>query len=76
MKKNLYRVVDTKTKTVIQEGFDKKEEAKVVRNEHNKECDDKATDNAKPRYVIARGTDHPHGVTDGIDHQTKKKSFF
>lgn len=73
MTKNLYRVVDTKTKNVVQEGFDKKEDAKTVRNGHNKECDDKAKDGAKPRYVIARGTDHPHGATDGFDHKPRKK---
>lgn len=73
MIKNLYRVVDTKTKKVIQEGFDKKEDAKAVRNEHNKECEDKAKDGAKPRYVISRGTDHPLGATDGFDHKSKKK---
>jgi len=73
MAKNLYQVVDTRTQKVIQDGFDKKEDAKVVRNEHNKECDDKAKDGAKPRYVIARGTDHFHGATDGFDHTSRKK---
>ena len=75
MAKNLYRVVDTKTKKVVQEGFAKKEEAKVVRNQLNEESKDKAKDGQKPRYVVSRGEDHPHGPSDGFDHKSKKKFF-
>ena len=73
MTKNLYRVVDTKTKSVVQEGFEKKEDAKAVRNEHNEKSKDKTEKDVKPRYVVARCTDHPHGATDGFDHKLKKK---
>ena len=72
MTKNLYRVVDTKTRKVIQEGFASKLEAKVVRNKHNGESNSTAEGGAMPRYVVSRGTDHPNGSTDGIDHSTRR----
>ena len=72
MTKNLYRVMDTKTKKVVQEGFASKEEAKVVRNKHNEENKGKAEGDAKPRYVVSRGKDHPHGETDGVDHTSRR----
>ena len=73
MAKNLYKVVDTKTKKTVQDGFDKKADAKVVRDECNEKNNGNAKDDAKPRYVISRGSDHPLGVTDGFDHKSKKK---
>ena len=73
---NLYRVVDTKTKKVIEEGFTSREDAKVVRNKHNEEAGDKTEGDGQPRFVISRGKDHPNGSTDGFDHTKKKKQWY
>ena len=37
MSNNVYCVVDTKVRAVVQEGFDKKQDAKSVRNRLNEE---------------------------------------
>jgi hypothetical protein len=51
---DIYAIRDTRTKKIVQSGFEKKQDAKVVRNEMN------AKDNKKGifRYVITPGKDH------------------
>lgn len=75
MANNMYRIADTKTKKVVQDGFAKKSEAKEVRNQLNGEADGKAKGDASPRYVISRSVDHPYGETDGIGQNSRKKFF-
>ncbi len=74
MKKNIYQVVDTKARKVIEVGFESRETAKVVRNELNAVHNSSPEGNGKPRYVVSRGSDHPRGETDGIDHGYKKRT--
>ncbi len=73
MTKNIYQVVDTSSRKVVEVGFSSREEAKVVRNELNKSTKSETTGGAQPRFVVSRGTDHPLGATDGIDHGKRKK---
>jgi hypothetical protein len=75
MSNNVYCVVDTKVRAVVQEGFDKKQDAKSVRNRLNEEANSNADDNRKPRYVVSRGTDHLLGASDGIGNTSKKRQF-
>lgn len=75
MANNMYRVTDTKTKKVVQDGFAKKSEAKEVRNQLNGEAGEKVEGDAKPRYVVSRSVDHPYGETDGIG-ETSRKRFY
>lgn len=63
---NIYQVIDTKTRKVVGEGFQTKQEAKVLRNASNEETDGNVEGSGKPRFVIARGTDHWLGATDGV----------
>ncbi len=74
MNKNIYQVADTKTRKIVDVGFASREEAKKIRNELNEKHNDEAKDDARPRFVVARGVDHPHGPTDGIDHGYKIKT--
>lgn len=69
----MYQVVDTNTKKVIDVGFKNRESAKVIRNELNEKNDSDAEGSGKPRFVVARGTDHPHGETDGVGKLFMKK---
>ena len=73
---NMYQVVDTKARKVVAEGFENRESARIVRDEHNTVHKSGAEGGAKPRFVISRGTDHPHGATDGLDHSYKKKQWW
>lgn len=68
MNKNIYQVADTKTRKIVETGFASREEAKKIRNELNEKHESVSTDDGRTRFAIARGTDHPHGPTDGIDH--------
>ena len=63
---NMYQVIDTKTRKIVATGFKTKQEAKVVRNANNEETKSVVEGNAKPRFVVSRGTDHPLGPTDGV----------
>lgn len=75
MTKNIYQVVDTSSKKVVEIGFALREEAKVIRNELNKSTNSETKGDVKPRFVVSRGTDHPLGATNGIDHG-KRKSWW
>ncbi len=68
MGKNIYQVADTKSRKIVEIGFATREEAKVLRNELNDKHESVSTDDGRARFAIARGTDHPHGSTDGMDH--------
>ncbi|KKN39138.1 hypothetical protein LCGC14_0746580 [marine sediment metagenome] len=74
MNKNIYQVADTKTRKIIDVGFASREEAKVIRNELNEKHESVSTDDGRARFVVARGVDHPHGPTDGIDHGYRIKT--
>lgn len=73
MAKNIYQVVDTKTRKIVQVGFQKKEEARILRNELNEKHKSVTVDDSKPRFVISRGSDHYLGETDGVTVKTMKK---
>ena len=64
---NMYQVVDTHDKSVVAEGFAKREDAKPVRNAKNKEA------NSEMRFVVSRGKDHPLGESRGFVPPTNKK---
>lgn len=68
IKKNIYQVVDTSSHTVVEVGFQSRQEAKKLRDIKNKEAGKN-----RFQYIVSRGSDHPLGETDGIDHQTKGK---
>ena len=74
MAKDIYRVVDTRTKKVVASGFSTKKEAKAIRNQRNEEANSTQSDDSKPRFVVARGEDHPRGSTDGVTVQKTPKS--
>ena len=74
MGKNIYQVADTKTRKIVEMGFASREEAKVLRDELNEKHESVSKDDGRARFAIARGTDHPHGPTDGIDHGHKIKT--
>lgn len=67
---NVYQVVDSNNGSVMATGFESRSAAKPKRDKLN--GTDKYND-AKPRYVIARGSDHPKGETDGRSHSVSKK---
>jgi len=74
MNKNMYQVADTQTRKIVEVGFASREEAKVLRDELNEKHDSVSKDGSRARFAIARGTDHPHGPTDGIDHSYRVKT--
>ena len=74
MNKNIYQVADTKTRKIVDVGFASREEAKKIRNELNEKHESVSTDDGRARFVVARGVDHPHGPTDGIDHGYRIKT--
>ena len=58
---DIYTVIDTKTGKIEKAGFDKKQDAKTLRNELNKPVNEK---NKKDqpfyfRFVVSKGKDHP-----------------
>ena len=68
----MYQVADTSGKLGISEGgLAKREDAKTARDALNTKHNGGAKDNAKPRFVVCRGEDHPRGATDGHDHTIK-----
>jgi len=73
MTKNIYQVIDTKTRKVVGMGFKNREDAKKVRNELNDKAKSMVVNDSKPRYVVSRGSDHPLGETDGFGKQFKKR---
>ncbi len=74
MNKNIYQVADTKTRKIVDVGFASREEAKVLRDELNEKHESVSKDDGRARFVVARGVDHPHGPTDGIDHGYRIKT--
>lgn len=68
----MYQVIDTSGDVGIsEEGFARRQDAKVLRNRLNNNHNGFAKDDEKPRFVICRGEDHPRGPTDGHDHTFK-----
>ncbi|KKL28078.1 hypothetical protein LCGC14_2378720 [marine sediment metagenome] len=68
----MYQIADTTGEFGISdEGFAKREDAKGARDKLNTKHNGRAEDNAKPRFVVCRGDDHPRGATDGHDHTIK-----
>ena len=70
---NVYQVVDSNNGSVMATGFESRSAAKPKRNELNGPAVYESRSDAKPRYGIARGSDHPLGETDGRDHSLSKK---
>ncbi len=58
---DIWSVVDTKTNKIEKAGFDKKQDAKALRNELNKPLNEKnkADDPFYYRYVVSKGQEHP-----------------
>jgi len=58
---DIWSVVDTKTNKIEKAGFDKKQDAKALRNELNKPLNEenKADDPVYYRYVVSKGQEHP-----------------
>lgn len=73
MGKNLYQIVDTKTRKVEMTGFATREEAKSDRNRLNDETDGHVDTGQMSRFVISRGTDHPLGESNTFVKHTKKR---
>lgn len=68
----MYQVIDTSDSSRIsEEGFARRQDAKMLRNRLNAKHDGHAEGSAKPRFVVCRGEDHPRGPTDGHDHTFK-----
>jgi len=63
---NMYQVVNSNTKDVRAEGFDKREHAKIVRDKMN------ADSNSDSIYIVSRGSEHPRGQTFGPVNQSKR----
>lgn len=63
---NMYQVVDSNDKTVVAEGFAKRKDAKPTRDEKN------AAANSDSRFIVSRGSDHPHGQSFGFVAQSKR----
>ncbi len=68
---NTYQVVDTHTNKVVAEGFTKREDAKVKRDELN---GGKPTSDAMPRHIVSRGSDHLNGATNGTSTRMRGKN--
>lgn len=66
---NIYQVIDTSGDLGrAEESFAKREDAKGLRNKLNTKHNGGAKGDAKPRFVVCRGVNHPRGDTDGFDH--------
>jgi len=63
---NMYRVVDSKTKTVVAEGFAKRKDAKPTRDEKNTAA------NSTVRFTVSRGSEHPRGASNGHVQTSKR----
>lgn len=74
MGKNIYQVADTKSRKIVEIGFASRKEAKVLRDELNEKHESTSVDDGRARFAIARGTDHPHGPTDGTDRGYRIKT--
>ena len=61
-----YQVVDTKTKTVVAEGFAERQLAKPTRDEKNRGA------NSTTRFTVSRGSEHPRGASNGHIQQSKR----
>ncbi len=72
MGKNLYQIVDTKTRKVEKTGFATREEAKPERNKLNADADGHVTTGQMSRFVVSRGTDHPLGESNTFVKHVKK----
>ena len=57
---DIYSVLDTHTGKIEKAGFDKKQDAKAVRNELNKPNKDKKEEKPSFRFVVTKGKDHPN----------------
>ena len=58
---DIYSVIDTKTNKIEKSGFDKKQDAKTLRNELNKPINEKKKSD-EPfyfRYIVTKGQEHP-----------------
>ena len=71
----MYRIADsTGDLGISEDSFPRKDLAKLARDGLNTSHDSHAkTPNGKPRFVVARGADHPRGMTDGNDHTARSK---
>ena len=68
----MYQVIDTSGEHGISDkGFASRKAAKVIRDNLNTKHNGATKDDAKPRFVVCRGEDHPRGPTDGHDHTFK-----
>lgn len=68
----MYQVIDTSdADRISEEGFARRQDAKVLRNRLNTKHDGTTNGDGKPRFVVCRGEDHPRGPTDGHDHTFK-----
>lgn len=68
----MYQIADTTGEFGISdESFAKREDAKAARNALNTKHNGSAKNDAKPRFVVCRGVNHPRGPTDGHDHTFK-----
>ena len=73
MGKNMYQIVDTKTRKVEKTGFATREEAKPDRNKLNDDTDGHVDTGQMSRFVVSRGTDHPLGESNTFVKHTKKR---
>lgn len=62
---NMYQVVKTSDKSVVAEGFAKREDAKKVR-------DEKAGGSTPNGFTVSRGSDHPRGPSNGHVEKSKR----
>ncbi len=68
----MYQVIDTSdASSISDEGFATREDAKGLRNRLNTKYNGGVKGDAKPRFVVCRGVNHPRGGTDGHDHTFK-----
>lgn len=68
----MYQVIDTSGNLGIsEEGWESRAAAKARRNILNAKHNCTIEGDAKPRFVVCRGEDHPNGPTDGHDHTIK-----
>lgn len=62
---NMYQVVKTSDKSVVADGFAKREDAKKIRDEKN----GGTTPNG---FIVSRGSDHPRGASFGEVAKSKR----
>ena len=65
---NMYQVVKTSDKSVVAEGFAKREDAKKIRDEKN----GGPANLLHNDYIVSRGSDHPRGASNGAVVQSKR----